>query len=177
MAIFGARGRKAEDPGQSVVQPAAEPSEAEKLNGQISVLEKKLDELFLALGRTCFEQQRDDEASQNREAIRGIAGVYEEIQAAKERIRQIENAEKCPRCGAILASDALFCSNCGQKIERRPQAAPERQMFCMNCGAKLTEGAKFCIACGTPAGVVGTAGGGAERPQQPEAPAVGIKTV
>ncbi len=37
-------------------------------------------------------------------------------------------------------------------------------MFCSNCGASLSEGAKFCFACGTPTGAQST------PPSQPAAP-------
>ena len=32
-------------------------------------------------------------------------------------------------------------------------------MFCMNCGQQLLDGARFCMKCGTPVGVVSSAGG------------------
>lgn len=48
----------------------------------------------------------------------------------------------CPKCGANLATDALFCTNCGTKI-----AQPKK--VCPNCGARMKEDALFCEVCGT----------------------------
>ena len=150
MAIFGNIGRKITDAGQSVAQQTKDLAEVTKLNNQISGMEKKQNELFLALGRACYEQQKDDGASENRELLDKIREAYEQIDALNERIKQIKGYEKCPRCGADVASDALFCSACGLKIERGQQTQ-DRQMFCMSCGAR------FCIVCGAPVESAGQA--------------------
>lgn len=169
MAIFGNLGRKISDAGQTVAQQTKDMAETTKLNGQISALEKKLNELFLTFGRTCYEQQKDDASSENREALDEIGGIYDQIQSLNERIKQIKGFEKCPRCGADVPNDALFCSNCGLKIERA-QSVQRRQMFCLNCGAKLADGARFCVVCGTPVGNVPEKTGGdrEETRQEPE---------
>ena len=75
---------------------------------------------------------------------------YMKHKLADLRARQeAEEHRPCPRCGADVASDALFCSACGLKIERGQQTQ-DRQMFCMSCGAKLADAARFCIVCGAP---------------------------
>ena len=50
--------------------------------------------------------------------------------------------EKCLFCGAPLDDDAIFCSNCGKKIE--PQGK-----ICPQCGAKVGTDSVFCAKCGT----------------------------
>jgi ribosomal protein L40E len=49
----------------------------------------------------------------------------------------------CPKCNALVDSNAKFCPECGTKIVR-----PEAPTVCPKCGAKLPAGAKFCPACG-----------------------------
>ena len=46
----------------------------------------------------------------------------------------------CKKCGARLADDAVFCTECGEKINS-PLCCPE-------CGNELEEGSKFCVYCG-----------------------------
>ncbi|MBR5983657.1 MAG: zinc ribbon domain-containing protein [Bacteroidales bacterium] len=46
----------------------------------------------------------------------------------------------CSKCNAEIDDNAMFCPECGSKIEK--------QVFCANCGAKLEEGAAFCSNCG-----------------------------
>lgn len=51
----------------------------------------------------------------------------------------------CKFCNAELKEDALFCHECGAKVEDGTQEdAPK---FC-KCGAELTPGVKFCAQCG-----------------------------
>ena len=58
----------------------------------------------------------------------------------------------CPSCGAPASGH--FCANCG---------APIAGARCAGCGAALSEGAKFCHRCGTPAGAAGPAAAGVAR--------------
>ena len=53
---------------------------------------------------------------------------------------------KCSNCGAQLDNDALFCTECGTKVE-----IPSNR--CLNCGAGVEEGQAFCTECGTPLNV------------------------
>lgn len=46
----------------------------------------------------------------------------------------------CKCCNRELPADAMFCMQCGTKVE---QAA-----FCMKCGSELVPGAAFCMKCG-----------------------------
>lgn len=79
----------------------------------------------------------------------------------------------CPKCGAVLKSNAKFCSKCGATISSsaaasQPAPAPAPQpiptpapqpiptpapqpnagAFCKNCGAPMSADAKFCPKCG-----------------------------
>ena len=49
---------------------------------------------------------------------------------------------KCPTCHHNNPEHALFCMNCGKKLERKcPDCGfdlPENALFCMNCGKKVT---------------------------------------
>jgi ribosomal protein L40E len=47
---------------------------------------------------------------------------------------------KCLKCNAEIDDNAMFCPECGSKIEK--------PAFCANCGAKLEDGATFCSNCG-----------------------------
>lgn len=51
----------------------------------------------------------------------------------------------CGNCGAPLDNDALFCTECGTKVE--PMG-----MQCPNCGASVENNSAFCHKCGTPMG-------------------------
>ena len=54
----------------------------------------------------------------------------------------------CSKCNAPVGEDAVFCAECGNKIEI---VAPVPEMvFCSECGAKATAEKKFCPQCGKP---------------------------
>lgn len=58
---------------------------------------------------------------------------------------------KCLNCNAELNEDALFCENCGAKVELpEPEARShtENKIFCPNCGKCFTSGERFCDVCG-----------------------------
>ena len=48
--------------------------------------------------------------------------------------------KKCPYCGAQIADDSRFCSECGKEY---PQGS-----VCPHCGASVGEGDVFCQNCG-----------------------------
>lgn len=54
--------------------------------------------------------------------------------------------KKCPKCGALCASNAKFCPECGEKFVIA-------ESVCPSCGEKVTLGAKFCPNCGQPLAV------------------------
>lgn len=63
----------------------------------------------------------------------------------------------CPNCGAVLKSNAKFCSKCGTMISSSaatpqpastPASPPNAVAFCKNCGAPMSADAKFCSKCG-----------------------------
>ena len=59
----------------------------------------------------------------------------------------IQNAPKCPNCGAEIAENSKFCMKCGKPISEEPKAN-----ICPKCGAELQENAAFCMKCGAKIG-------------------------
>lgn len=49
--------------------------------------------------------------------------------------------KKCPNCGAQIADDSQFCTECGKSI---PQGN-----VCSHCGAQVNDGDAFCPNCGS----------------------------
>ena len=76
---------------------------------------------------------------------------------------------KCPHCGTINDSEAIYCASCGQPIGKTscPNCGAEldpdadfcescrryiRQDVCSFCGARLSGSNAFCPECGSPRG-------------------------
>ena len=49
---------------------------------------------------------------------------------------------KCCNCGASLDNDALFCTECGTKVEQ------SQKSHCPSCGAEVDADSTFCTECG-----------------------------
>lgn len=145
MALFDSIGKKLTNAGQNVAQQTKSFTETAKLNNQISTYEKKISELFLSLGKACYERHRDDEDTEYKPLIGEINTLYAQIAEAQEQIKQIKGIEKCPQCGADMPRDALFCSACGARMK----PAAQQVRFCVKCGAQLEPGTIFCTSCGT----------------------------
>lgn len=52
--------------------------------------------------------------------------------------------KKCSACGEVQEPDAIFCTNCGQRLAQDAQVK-----ICSSCGASNTPEDVFCSSCGT----------------------------
>ncbi len=50
---------------------------------------------------------------------------------------------KCQYCGSEMADNALFCGQCGKKVQR------QEKRICPKCGYEGRDNEKYCILCGT----------------------------
>lgn len=60
----------------------------------------------------------------------------------------------CKKCNAELLDDAVFCPQCGERVDGKVRCAncgrdiPENSVFCTYCGARV-DGKSVCKKCGT----------------------------
>ncbi|MFW6319831.1 MAG: zinc-ribbon domain-containing protein, partial [Bacillota bacterium] len=53
----------------------------------------------------------------------------------------------CQHCGATIAPNQRFCSECGEKVQTdKPN---ETVRYCPNCGESVTENQSVCLNCGS----------------------------
>lgn len=120
-----------------------------RLNASIADSRKQIEALYRSLGSAYYEAHRDDPAAEQPETIAELKRLQESIAQAQDALRQIRGMSKCPNCGAELAQNTLFCSNCGARQPQPDQpAAPVGGGFCPNCGTANLPGHRFCSACG-----------------------------
>lgn len=55
--------------------------------------------------------------------------------------------KKCNECGTVNSKDAIFCENCGTKLDE--SLLTEKKKECKNCGYLNEENAAFCENCGS----------------------------
>lgn len=151
MAFFEQLGKRLTDAGQNVTQKTQNITELTRLNSAISEREKKISQLFLALGQAYYEVHKNDDAAEEPERIAEINALYAEIFEHRERIKQIKGVVKCENCGADVPLNASYCNACGTKVNRAEPAAEvsEAARCCPACNAVVKDGDLFCTQCGT----------------------------
>ncbi len=77
--------------------------------------------------------------------LKQLKDTEEAIANYREKITDIENEGRCPRCKAAVDESDVFCSACGYNL--RDKRANETKA-CAKCGAVLPVDAVFCMACG-----------------------------
>ncbi len=150
MAFFEQLGKRISDAGQSVAQQTKNFADTTRLNMEISDKEKKIAQLYAAIGQAYYEAHKNDADAESADKIAAINALFAEIADNRERIGQIKGVAKCASCGAELSAEALFCTSCGSKVVRAEEAKPAEaeERRCPGCGAAVIEGNAFCTSCG-----------------------------
>lgn len=152
MAFLEQIGKKLSDAGQGAAQQARIFGEVAKLNSSISDKEKKITQLYIALGQSYYEQHKDEEGAFAQDKMQEITALTAEIAKYREEICQVKGIVKCPQCSAEVPRGSAFCNSCGAKVPQAQEAgeAPaQAERTCPNCHAQVSEGDQFCIQCGT----------------------------
>ena len=103
------------DAGQGVAQQTKNLADVTRLNSAISEKERKISQLYLAIGQSYYEAHRQDAAAECPQQIEQIDQLHEEIAQHREEIKQIKGVVKCSACGAEIPLHAAFCNVCGAK--------------------------------------------------------------
>ena len=157
MAFLDEIGKKISQTSQGMVQKTKDTAESMKLNGAIAEEEKRIQALYLEIGKMYFELHADSYESALEAQVLGIKEANEKIEAYHEQIKRLKGIVRCAVCGGEVPYGAPFCSSCGSKMMNENTVAPTAESnvrHCTNCGAVLADGIAFCTNCGTPAPVV-----------------------
>ena len=149
MAFLDALGKKLTQTGQEVVQKTKDTAEVIKYNSMISEEERRINELYVQIGKTYVDLHSDSCELPFTEMISGIKDAQAKIAEYREHIVQVKGVFTCPNCGEELPLNVAFCSACGTKIEKQePVAQNPNTRYCQGCGAPMQDGYVFCINCG-----------------------------
>lgn len=89
-----------------------------KLEFDLASLRSKQDKDFSALGRICFDLYKNDENATDevKALVSAIAEKNKKMAELNAAIVAAKNKRLCPKCSAPVEKNAVFCSNCGEKI-------------------------------------------------------------
>lgn len=117
----------------------------------ISENQRKITELYTAIGKSYYENHQDDLNAEEQQDIDVIKKIYAQIEQCQEQIKQIKGVTSCPKCGGKIAYGSVFCSKCGAQIFHTETSdnQPVKMRMCSKCGVKINDDSAFCVMCGT----------------------------
>ena len=86
----------------------------------IATIESKRNKDFLALGKIYFKNIKDTEI-EDEEIVALVEAIKEknaQIKQINEDIKETKNMKICPNCESFVKDEDLFCSVCGEKLEK-----------------------------------------------------------
>ena len=144
MDFFNKVGETITNKGKDVTKKVKDIAEIGNLNGQISVQEEIIQNLYFEMGKMFYEDNKEKEDTPYQEKCQQIKEAYAEIDRLKTAIQNLKGIQVCPKCGAELKGDAVNVD---------PEVVVEEEEeeigYCSNCGNKLEKEAVFCTKCGT----------------------------
>lgn len=89
-----------------------------KVKYEITSLENKKSKDFASLGKIYFELLKDSEdiSEEAKEIIDSIKEKNEKIEELNEFLKTFKSRVVCPKCGAVIEGNSVFCSACGEKL-------------------------------------------------------------
>lgn len=149
MAFFDQIGKRLSDAGQTVARQTRNLADVAQLNVTIAERQREINQLYQAIGQTCFERYQNEETSVFQTQFAQIKALLEEIAQCQEKINQIKGIIPCPSCGADIPVQAQFCNVCGAKIEQAPAAQETADAaVCPSCGVSVSPEDLYCNHCG-----------------------------
>lgn len=118
MAFLDSFSKKVTQVGQTTIQKTKDLTEIAKLHSQIDDETKKLNAVYIALGKLYVEQHSNDFEPGVVEKIDFIKASNEKIKAYKQQLNTLKGVSSCPKCGAEAALSSSFCSACGAPLEK-----------------------------------------------------------
>ena len=149
MALFDSLNKMAKNLGEM----AGDAMENGKLNMKIMEEKGKLNEAYMLLGETMYQQAKsgEDKSKEINDLLIRIDDHHQAIEAAKQQV-EVNKAENNQQGVPAQAAPAPAWD---AQTQPAPAAAETQAAgtakFCANCGAPLEDGMKFCGSCGTPA--------------------------
>lgn len=133
-----------------------------KLKLAISDKEADIEKTFEDMGRTVYDLYKsgEDVGKVFTKECKNIDKMKKEIEEMNKTILYNKGLRSCDKCGEVIATDATFCANCGQKQkpvkikevkkEKEQEGVKEKVVdkVCPQCGLVCAAETKFCTKCG-----------------------------
>ena len=126
--IFETLSKKFTQTADKVARKTDEIISIQKVKSQINSLEDQIDEDFCAIGEIIYGNHVAGEEydADVTDLCLEVTMLRKEIVEMRDKLHELRGTSICAGCGAELAADAKFCSECGEKQpERKAEEAAE----------------------------------------------------
>ena len=130
MAFLEQVGKRISDVGEGVAQQTKKIADIAHLNASISEKEKRLVQLYTALGQAYYEKHKKDSTAEEKELMTEILTLRRELKEEQEEVKQLRGIVKGQNCGAEAAAEQKVCPRCHAVVK-------EGNRFCSHCGEKI----------------------------------------
>ena len=118
-----------------------------RVKKEIMALETELANCYRDLGNMVYREHSGDPDYPYQDLFLTISQVQASLADKQRELNLLLGIQTCPECGATLALNVHYCSNCGAKAPEI--AAPVvPQSVCPFCAQPLDPEAMFCSNCG-----------------------------
>lgn len=148
MEFFEQLGKQITVTGQKISLKTKNMVDISHLNKLISEKERQIDKLFLLLGRTYYENHKNDICAEEKDIVAQINTLHNEVLSFREKLDESRGVIKCANCGKQIYADSIFCNSCGIKIEK-VECSEQDKCACPRCGKTVLDDNIFCNYCGT----------------------------
>ncbi len=118
MAFLDDLSKKLNMVSQEVASQTTAFAEQTRINAKISDEERQISAYFTQLGKTYFDDHKDDPISKYIDTINNIKDAMHRIEVYKADIRRAKGMVKCPNCGADVSKSVPYCSYCGSPLPK-----------------------------------------------------------
>ncbi len=113
MDFFNKIGDKLVSAGKEVSDRAKDVSDSTKLQYDIHTKKQEVSELYKALGKKYYNENKDSED----EDIVAIRDALAEIADMEKKYADIRGGKRCQKCGAVVPLGSGYCNKCGTKLD------------------------------------------------------------
>ncbi|MBS5873204.1 MAG: zinc ribbon domain-containing protein [Clostridiales bacterium] len=119
MGLFENAVNTARSAAKTVGKKAEEVLDLSRNKLSISELENKLEASYASLGMLYYNYLENGTTDPEKEQalVREIDGINAAVRELKENINEMRNRVTCPACAAANDPQAVFCSQCGARLQ------------------------------------------------------------
>ena len=107
--------------GKEAAKKAKDTAEIFQLKAEIRGEKQKINELYAAIGAVYFKNHREDSEDEYKMFFPEIESAMAHITELEEKLKQLDNTEKCPCCNALVKKGDAFCSKCGAALRQEEE--------------------------------------------------------